>query len=361
MEEEEGFNEELRALKLNDEKLSSWRTKPPSPPHQQCALGGASSSTSAANAAVTSAGEATLTGSSVEQRLLQLEQREVANSRRIEALEASAHVQRKVVCELLLQDLAHDDRAVAAITRVKQLLQRTFPERCDSGIVWLGNGGCQLACLAPETLIHVMEFLKSKFGRTAVSKVAPVFWMPQPNLRRAKSVSSFVHGHGQAVVTLSGHKGLYAKFMGMYELDLRHLVHGYPLFKKMGMPNNPHFIYKCSLNGKWLLTDDSDHFAMNLSRIGTEASCEHFFSDAGDSDENENGNGGGTGLLKTVATPDAASSCPPVSSKALVPKQKIHFEVWRNGAWHKDPLLKATRGHSGSGGGVGPDKDIYVR
>ena len=26
--------------------------------------------------------------------------------------------------------------------------------------------------------------------------------------------------------------------------------------------------------GKWLLTDDDDHFSMNLSRIGTEAAAE---------------------------------------------------------------------------------------
>ena len=30
----------------------------------------------------------------------------------------------------------------------------------------------------------------------------------------------------------------------------RHIVHGYPLFKKMGMAK-PHFIYKCSLNGAY--------------------------------------------------------------------------------------------------------------
>ena len=35
----------------------------------------------------------------------------------------------QVVCDLLMTDLAHDDRAVSAIKRVKQLLQRTFPER----------------------------------------------------------------------------------------------------------------------------------------------------------------------------------------------------------------------------------------
>jgi len=55
-----------------------------------------------------------------------------------------------------MTDLAHDDRAVSAIKRVKQLLLRTFPERCDSGVIWLGNGRCDLARLAPDTLIHVM-------------------------------------------------------------------------------------------------------------------------------------------------------------------------------------------------------------
>ena len=35
------------------------------------------------------------------------------------------------------------------------------------------------------------------------------------------------HRYGEAIVTLSGHVGTYAKFMGMYELDLRHIVHGY--------------------------------------------------------------------------------------------------------------------------------------
>ena len=38
-----------------------------------------------------------------------------------------------MVPDLLMADLAHDDRAVAAIARVKQLLQRTVPERLDSG------------------------------------------------------------------------------------------------------------------------------------------------------------------------------------------------------------------------------------
>ena len=56
--------------------------------------------------------------------------------------------------------------------------------------------------------------------RCPVPNFRPLYTQ-QPNLRQAKSVSSFVSGFGQAVVTLSGHRGAYAKFMGMYELDLR--------------------------------------------------------------------------------------------------------------------------------------------
>ena len=181
--------------------------------------------------------------SRLEERLARLERLMVATDKRVRAMEASADHMRKVIPELLLEDLAHDDRAVSAVNRVKLLLQRTFPEPCDSGVNWLGNSACTLAQVAPDTLLHIIGFLKCKFGRTALARVAPVFWMPQPSLRSAKSLASFVHGYGEAVVTLSGHSGIYAKFMGMYELDLRHIVHNYPLFKKMGMAM-PHFIYK---------------------------------------------------------------------------------------------------------------------
>jgi len=231
----------------------------------------------------------TASGSHVlEERLARLDRLVLATDKRVRAMEASADHMRKVIPELLLEDLAHDDRAVSAVNRVKVstrqpipvhprwyvrgdaltafpsppvvlqlLLQRTFPEPCDSGVNWLGNSTCTLAQVAPDTLLHILGFLKCKFGRTVLARVAPVFWMPQPSLRSAKSLASFVHGYGEAVVTLSGHSGIYAKFMGMYELDLRHIVHGYPLFKKMGMAK-PHFIYKVRLATDCFFVSRSD-------------------------------------------------------------------------------------------------------
>lgn len=56
------------------------------------------------------------------------------------------------------------------------------------------------------------------------------------------------------------------------------------------------------MNGKWLITDDDDHFHMNLSRIGTENAIE------------------------------------------LITDELATFEVWRSGIWHPDPNLKVIIG-----------------
>jgi hypothetical protein len=59
---------------------------------------------------------------------------------------------------------------------------------------------------------------------------------------------------------------------------------------------------RCSINGKWLITDDDDSFQMNLSRVGTENAVE------------------------------------------LITDPLTSFEVWRSGVWHSDPKLVVFEG-----------------
>ncbi len=65
---------------------------------------------------------------------------------------------------------------------------------------------------------------------------------------------------------------------------------------------NPPHPLQCSLNGKWLVTDEQEHCPKNLSRIGSKEAAE---------------------------SPDAPD---------------MKFEIWKDNAWVLEPNLTVTEG-----------------
>ena len=115
------------------------------------------------------------------------------------------------------------------------------------------------------------------------------------------SLSGAAEGRGGLVAVVG--RGVKAAVSSLSDpMDSRILVlrAGYPLYKRERSPGRSDYVYKCSLNGKWLLRDDDDHFPLNLSRIGTKKGVEHL-TDKG-----------------------------------------VTFEVWRSSQWHEDSELKVT-------------------
>ena len=70
-----------------------------------------------------------------------------------------------------------------------------------------------------------------------------------------------------SMVTLVGHTGRQATFMGTYERSTERRVNGSPLFVKMMAGGGEHFLYRNSGAGRWVVTDKESNIAENRGTI----------------------------------------------------------------------------------------------
>ena len=74
-------------------------------------------------------------------------------------------------------------------------------------------------------------------------------------------------------VTLAGHVGKGAKYMGQFKLCAER-ANGYPCYSKRVAGGGAHWLYRSSGGGEWMVTDAETSIAKNAGGIGTSTAAE---------------------------------------------------------------------------------------
>ena len=72
--------------------------------------------------------------------------------------------------------------------------------------------------------------------------------------------------HHTRQVTLSGHEGLQAEYMGVYSLS-KDQANGAEMYVKPSKDGQKHFLFRSSDSGKWVATFDGINISENLGSI----------------------------------------------------------------------------------------------